>query len=118
MQHTDVRVCSLNPLSSQTALYLQELRPWIKWTVLVCGHAGALARAALFCFVSVLMIRCLQGYRPNNPNLQREGAAFNQLTVQPRHLTAMPRPVIIPHPSPLFSKTAATVRTGNNEQPT
>ena len=70
-----------------------------------CGHAGALARAALSCFVSVLMIRCLHGYRPNDPNLQREGAAFNQLAVRPWYLTALrlsvPYPGPPPHPSSL-----------------
>ena len=66
----------------------QELRPWAKWTVLVCGHVGALARGALFCFVSVLMIRVLHGYTPDDPNLETEGAALNQLTVRPWPLAA------------------------------
>ena len=61
----------------------QELRPWAKWLVLSCGHAGALARAAPFCFVSVLMIRALDGYVPEDPNLETVGAALNQLTVPP-----------------------------------
>lgn len=57
----------------------------MKWTVLACGHLGALGRAGLFLLVSVLMWRALDGDDdsdgPNDKNTI--GRAFSQLQVRP-----------------------------------
>lgn len=57
-------------------LRLKELRPWAKWLVLITGHIGFLGRAALFCFVAVLMCRALHGSSGN----RKKNTISNALT--------------------------------------